>query len=584
VAVSKDDRTLFVGSGQGFVGIFDIPTSNVIGRITRPDLFKPNGGIWTFDPQMKMSPDGRRLYVSNLFPALTFNPDFTSPVAISVIDIATNGVIANIPGTAGGYLGEILVSPDSKLVYSTSLPGVTIINAVTNAVISPAPTATPFLNKSGTVLSPDGKFLYFSTRYDAVPDAVYAISAVPNPDLNTKPLWTIPTPKNPVSTGFLRQLTVSPDGKFLYVIDSIGQSYIYVIDIAARAAIATVTLGPPGTYTGTYAIIYVPAVPSVTISIVIPATTLSVGQIQQFTAIVSNDANTGVIWSLSGPGSISPSGLYTPPSVITSKQTVTLTATSVADPSKSVSATITLTPPTEVITTEGVVNAASRAPGPAAPGEILTISGSGFGPPDAVAWSPDVSEFAPTVLAGVRVLFDGVPGSILYAASGQVSTIVPYALSGKASTQVQVEYRGERSNPVVILITAVSPGIFTPDSSGSGQAMLLNDDGTQNTPSNPASIGSTVVFYVTGTGVSDPPGIDGQVSGDPPPTPRATITAYIAGMDAEVLSASAVPGSVAGLVQVKIRLPVSSPTGDAVPLDMSADGIGSQSGVTLAIR
>ena len=51
-----------------------------------------------------------------------------------------------------------------------------------------------------------------------------------------------------------------------------------------------------------------------------------------------------------------------------------------------------------------------------------------------------------------------------------------------------------------------------------------------------------------------------------------------------VLSVGAAPGSVAGLVRVCIRLPQGAPSGDAVPLDMSVSGIGSQPGVTLAVR
>jgi uncharacterized protein (TIGR03437 family) len=114
--------------------------------------------------------------------------------------------------------------------------------------------------------------------------------------------------------------------------------------------------------------------------------------------------------------------------------------------------------------------------------------------------------------------------------------------------------------------------------------VLFNEDGSQNSPSNPASAGSTVVFYATGTGVTGPPGIDGQIAQEPLATPIAVITVHIAGMDAEALSASAVTGSATGLVQVKVRLPANSPTGDAVQVDMYADGIGSQPGVTLAIR
>ena len=59
--------------------------------------------------------------------------------------------------------------------------------------------------------------------------------------------------------------------------------------------------------------------------------------------------STNVTWSLSPiVGSITPAGLYTAPASIASTQTVTVTATSVADPTKSATATVTLNPPVNV--------------------------------------------------------------------------------------------------------------------------------------------------------------------------------------------------------------------------------------------
>jgi len=58
-----------------------------------------------------------------------------------------------------------------------------------------------------------------------------------------------------------------------------------------------------------------------------------------------NTANTAVSWSLSAAiGVISSAGLYTAPALIASAQTVTVTATSVADPTKSASTTLSLVP------------------------------------------------------------------------------------------------------------------------------------------------------------------------------------------------------------------------------------------------
>ena len=69
-----------------------------------------------------------------------------------------------------------------------------------------------------------------------------------------------------------------------------------------------------------------------------PATaSLSASQSQQFTASVTGGSgNTAVTWSISPSlGAITSTGLYTAPSAIASAQTVTVTATSVGDPTKS---------------------------------------------------------------------------------------------------------------------------------------------------------------------------------------------------------------------------------------------------------
>ena len=85
------------------------------------------------------------------------------------------------------------------------------------------------------------------------------------------------------------------------------------------------------------------------ISVTISPTTAALygGGTQQFSATVTNTYFTNVTWSISpgGVGSIDQTGNYTAPAMIGTEQTVTVTATSQADTTKSASATITLFPP-----------------------------------------------------------------------------------------------------------------------------------------------------------------------------------------------------------------------------------------------
>lgn len=77
--------------------------------------------------------------------------------------------------------------------------------------------------------------------------------------------------------------------------------------------------------------------------------TLSANQTQQFAATVTGLGNTAVTWSISpSVGTISNTGLYTAPAGITTQQSVTVTATSVADGSKCANATVMLVPAVNV--------------------------------------------------------------------------------------------------------------------------------------------------------------------------------------------------------------------------------------------
>jgi hypothetical protein len=92
--------------------------------------------------------------------------------------------------------------------------------------------------------------------------------------------------------------------------------------------------------------------PIVGVSVAPGFVTLTQGGSQQFAATVAGSSNTGVTWSLSPlVGSISASGLYTAPSTISSSQTIIVQATSAADPTKSATAAVNLTPQVSVFVT-----------------------------------------------------------------------------------------------------------------------------------------------------------------------------------------------------------------------------------------
>jgi len=207
----------------------------------------------------------------------------------------------------------------------------------------------------------------------------------------------------------------------------------------------------------------------------------------------------------------------------------------------------TLTPSTVASETAtiAVVNAASLASGSIAPGEIITIFGTGF---DAT---------------NTQLLFDGQPTTLFYTSATQINALVPASLASN-STNVSIVVKGvsvaESSEPVV----TAAPGIFTV-SGGTGQAAANNPDGSLNSASNPAARGSVVSLYATGQG-----------SG------TGTVTLTIAGYTAPLLYAGTAPGF-PGLMQINAQIPSGFLPPGIQSVVLTVGGVVSQAGVTLAI-
>jgi uncharacterized protein (TIGR03437 family) len=182
-----------------------------------------------------------------------------------------------------------------------------------------------------------------------------------------------------------------------------------------------------------------------------------------------------------------------------------------------------------------VVNAASFQSGAVAPGEIISIFGSGIGPATGTPWQ-FVNGVALTTLAQTQVLFGGTPAPLIYVSASQINAIVPYEVAGGSAVSMQVSYQGNPTNSISLNVAATAPGLFTADGSGSHGGAILNQDNTLNTAANPASAGSVVQIFATGEGVTNPPSMDGKLqSGSTPPVPVAAVSVTIGGKPAAVV-------------------------------------------------
>ncbi|MGA2135158.1 MAG: hypothetical protein ABSH50_22970 [Bryobacteraceae bacterium] len=238
-----------------------------------------------------------------------------------------------------------------------------------------------------------------------------------------------------------------------------------------------------------------------------------------------------------------------------------------------------------VLPAAGIVNAASYASGGVSPGEVVSLFGTAIGPPSPASLTLTNPRLVANALAGVHVLFDGVPAPVLYASADQINAVVPYAVAGESSTQVQVEYLGVRSAPVMLPVTAAAPGIFTLSTSGAGQGAILNaSDFSVNSAALPVARGGFVAIFATGGGATNPSGVDGLVPAGPSYQPSGAVSVTIGGIPCQVGYAGAAPGLVSGVLQINAQVPQDVTPGPDIPLQVSIGTAASQAGVTVAVR
>lgn len=241
-----------------------------------------------------------------------------------------------------------------------------------------------------------------------------------------------------------------------------------------------------------------------------------------------------------------------------------------------------------------VTSNASNVAGSIAPGELITIKGTNLGPsspPNNGLFTVNAQGSVSSTLDGVQVLFGGVPGTPIYVSPTQINVTVPWEINGQISTSILVTYSGAISAPLSVQVSnaGVAPALYTTNSTGSGQAAAINQDGSFNGPSTvagskPASANTVISLYGTGGGVTSPSGTTGSVT---PSNQLLRITgnvsATIGGQPATVEFIGAAPGLVTGVMQINLLVP-SGVTGDNLPVSIMINGVPSPSGPTISVQ
>jgi uncharacterized protein (TIGR03437 family) len=228
-----------------------------------------------------------------------------------------------------------------------------------------------------------------------------------------------------------------------------------------------------------------------------------------------------------------------------------------------------------------VLNAASLAPGSVAPGEIVSLMGNGIGPQQPL--QADLSGgVAPLQLGGAQVLFNGIPAPLLYVGPNQINAQAPYGIAGVSTVQVETIAQGVTRAKTSATVNASAPAIFT-IANGSGQAAALNEDGTLNSPSNPAARGSIVTLFATGDGVRTPPVGEGIPAPWPAPAPVLPVEVRIGDYVADLAYGQAAPGLI-GVLQINARIPAGYVPAGALTVTLQVGSAISQPGVVVSIQ
>ena len=207
-------------------------------------------------------------------------------------------------------------------------------------------------------------------------------------------------------------------------------------------------------------------------------------------------------------------------------------------------------------------SAATYGTGPIAPGEIVTLFGSGLGPVQGMKTQATLESPFPTMVANVEVIFDGKPAPLLWVQDAQINVVVPWELTPGQTTQVCVLNNEVPTNCLTWPVVQTAPGVFTVDGT---YAAALNGDGTINSAANPAKLGSVVSVFATGLGPINPPQADGSLVGLPLPLNQISATAsyapecsdplFCANLPLTVYYAGPAPFELAGLTQINVQTP-----------------------------
>jgi len=221
-------------------------------------------------------------------------------------------------------------------------------------------------------------------------------------------------------------------------------------------------------------------------------------------------------------------------------------------------------PPAGTITC--MANAASGDVSAIVPGELVMVTGNQIGPEQPAGPVVDSEGNISSNIGGFSVWIAGLPAPLLYASSNQLNLVVPFGIPISRAVPVQLRENGTVISTFHQTGWTQDPGLFTTNSAD--QLAALNQDGSVNSPNNPARKGSIVSIFATGLGAMIPQPPDGSRPSEPAAVPVNCPGVSVGDQGAEIEYCGNAPGLVEGVVQINFRVPAdvtaASPSSHAV--------------------
>ena len=368
----------------------------------------------------------------------------------TVLNTANTAVTWSVNGIAGGSAALGTVSPTGLYTApaSTQSKLVLAVSAVSQA--DPTKSATSQITVYPVVVH----VLPGPVSLSAGGQQQFTANVLNTP--NTAVTWLV----NNVVGGSAARGTITAQG--LYTAPAaIAKTAVITVKAQSvadptRSSVIKVTLNPPST--------------AVSISVSPTSATLGAAGKQQFTATVLNSANTAVTWQVNGvtggsatTGTITTGGLYAAPMLIPTQTTVTVTAVSQADGSKSSSAQVKLNPVSVSISP----TSASIATGVTQPFVATVLNAANT----AVTWA-----------------VNGISGGST--STGTISTAGLYSAPASLASAITVSVAAtSQADPTK---SATAQVTVTPATTTTGNAFYVSTTGSDSNPGTLASPWKTI--------------------------------------------------------------------------------------------